>query len=96
MTRLSLTLATGLLLGGLGLGSISASAAPAMPQAGVVAESTTDAVAYRRHYRHHHSTKAERMMRRRNTMRHGNSNARNPAMRGYQQNLGDTVGGPRY
>lgn len=93
MTRLSLTLATGLLLSGLGLGSISASAAPALPQAGIVAGNSIDTVAYRRH---HHSTKAERMMRRHNTMRHGNPNARNPAMRGYQQNLGNTVGGPRY
>lgn len=96
MTRLSLTLATGLLLGGFGLGTISASAAPALPQAGIVAGETLDTVAYRRHYRGRHSTKAERMMRRRNTMRHGNPNARNPAQPGNQQQLGNTTGGPRY
>ena len=35
-------------------------------------------------------------MRRLNTMRHGNPNARNPSRPGYQQQLGNTTGGPRY
>ncbi|GJE60661.1 hypothetical protein [Methylobacterium trifolii] len=98
MTRLALTLAAGMMLGGFGLGATAASAAPAMPQAGIVAGSTVDTVAmhHRRHYRSHHSTRGERRMRRMNTMRHGDPNARNPERPGYKQQLGNTTGGPRY
>ncbi len=99
--RLALTLAAGALLTSLGMGT--ASAAPAMPALGVVANDTIETVgsrSYRHHHRsvlgHRHSTKAERRARRMNTHRHGNPNARNPERSGYQQQLGNTTGGPRY
>lgn len=44
----------------------------------------------------HRSTKAERVNRRKNTVRYGNPNARNPSQEGYQQQLGTTTNGPRY
>ena len=94
--RIALTLAAGLLLGG--LAALPASAAPAMPQAGLVADTTVEQAfqpRYHRKYRHH-STRSERRMRRMNTMRHGNPNARNPERPGYKQQLGNTTGGPRY
>ena len=56
-----------------------------------------DTVAMHHHRMHrHHTTRHHRRMRRMNTMRHGNPNAKNPALRGYQQNLGGTTNGPRY
>lgn len=93
MTRFALTLATGLLLGG--LASLPASAAPLSVPAGVTATDGVETVAYR-HHRRYHSTRAERRMRRMNTMRYGNPNARNPQQPGYKQQLGNTTGGPRY
>ena len=98
--RLALTLAAGVLLTSLGMGA--ASAAPAVPAPGVIAGDTVETVGSRhhRHYRstlrHRHSTRAERRARRLNTHRHGNQNARNPSRPGYQQQLGNTTGGPRY
>lgn len=107
--RIALTLAAGVLLASVGLGAVSASAAPAMPAPGVVAGHTVETVRHRsRHHHdtwhrshrsilgHHHSTKAERHRRRMNTYHHGNPNARNPEAPGYQQQLGNTTGGPRY
>ncbi|AWN38024.1 hypothetical protein [Methylobacterium radiodurans] len=95
MTRIALTLATGLLLGG--LAALPASAAPLTVPAGVTASDSVESVAYRHHHRYrHHSTRAERRMRRLNTMRYGNPNARNPERPGYKQQLGNTTGGPRY
>lgn len=96
MTRIALALSAGLLLGG--LGSFSASAAPFAAPMGISATDTVETVAYRRHHMRyrHHSTKAQRQMRRMNTMRHGNPNARNPQQPGYKQQLGNTTGGPRY
>ncbi|MBD8909473.1 hypothetical protein [Methylorubrum zatmanii] len=99
--RMALTLAAGVLLGSFGLGTVSASAAPAMPAPGLVAGDTVEVVRHRswhhhHGYRHHHSTRAERRARRLNTHRHGNPNARNPERPGYQQQLGNTTGGPRY
>jgi len=93
--RIALTLAAGMLLTGLG----AASAAPAMPPAGLMAADTVTSV--RSHHDHHHAmhgrtTKAERMARRRNTHIHGNPNARNPERPGYMQQLGNTTNGPRY
>ena len=97
--RIALTLAAGMLLCGLGAGT--ASAAPAMPAPGVIVGDTVETVrhgGYHRHrgWRHHHSTRAERRARRYNTKRYGNPNARNPERSGYQQQLGNTTGGPRY
>ncbi len=100
--RIALTLAAGVLLGSFGLGIGAASAAPAMPAPGVIAGDTVAAVRDHRHHHHRsvlghrHSTKAERRARRMNTYRHGNPNARNPERPGYQQQLGNTTGGPRY
>lgn len=101
--RLALTLAAGMMLGGFGLTANSASAAPAMPQPGMLAGDTAvETVRHRghhhghHHYRHGGTTKAERMMRRQNTLIHGNPNARNPERPGYQQQLGNTTNGPRY
>ncbi|KQQ18042.1 hypothetical protein ASF53_06660 [Methylobacterium sp. Leaf123] len=106
--RIALTLAAGALLGSLGLGVVSASAAPAMPPPGLIAGQTVEAVRdHSRHHRHwhrshrsvlghHHSTKAQRHHRRINTHNHGNPNAHNPSRPGYQQQLGNTTGGPRY
>ena len=106
--RIALTLAAGVLLGSFGLGIGAASAAPAMPAPGVIAGDTVETVRdHGRHHRrwnrshrsvlgHHHSTKAQRHRRRMNTYRHGNPNARNPERPGYQQQLGNTTGGPRY
>ncbi|MFC7663459.1 hypothetical protein ACFQWF_13075 [Methylorubrum suomiense] len=51
---------------------------------------------HRGYHRHHRTTKMERRMRRENTMRYGNPNARNPERPGYQQQLGNTTNGPRY
>jgi hypothetical protein len=89
MNKFTTTLAAGMLLGG--LGAIPASAAtPAMPTAGV----TTTEVGYRHGYRRH-SGMRHRMMRRPRSMR-SDSNARNPSQPGYQQQKGQTSGGPRY
>ncbi|CAX26897.1 MAG: hypothetical protein MIN69_23190 [Methylorubrum extorquens] len=104
--RIALTLAAGALLGSLGLGVVSASAAPALPAPGLIAGRTAETVRdqhhdhwHRPHHSvlgHHHSTKAERHRRRLNTHHHGDPNARNPERPGYQQQLGTTTGGPRY
>lgn len=96
MTKLALTLAAGLALGGLGL--TAASAAPAVPAPGLVAgEPAAETVRHSRRY--HHWKKHHRMYRRhmsRHHMRHGDPNARNPSRPGYQQQRGTTSGGPRY
>ncbi|AWN42156.1 hypothetical protein [Methylobacterium durans] len=95
MTKLSLTLAAGMILGGLGL--TAASAAPAVPAPGLLAaETAAEPIAHRRmhHWRTHH-----RMYRRhvnRHRMRHGDPNARNPERPSYMQQRGTTSGGPRY
>ncbi len=71
--------------------------APAPAVAG--AESTVEHVAMRRHYHYHRMKRHDRHMRRhmrRNHMRAGDPNARNPSRPGYQQQLGNTTGGPRY
>lgn len=93
-------LTASLVLGGLVAGTAAVQAAPAMPQSGLAGHDMIDTVAmhHHRHHRmhHHHTTRHQRRMRRMNTMRHGNPNAKNPALRGYQQNLGGTTNGPRY
>ncbi len=99
--RLALTLAAGVMAGSLGLAANSASAAPAIPQPGILAGAgTVEHVMHRGHHHHHvrhgRTTRHERMMRRGNTARHGNPNARNPERPGYQQQLGNTTNGPRY
>ncbi|GJE53979.1 MULTISPECIES: hypothetical protein [Methylobacterium] len=99
--RFATTLAAGALLGAIGFGAVSASAAPAMPHAALVAGDTIETVRHRGHHHHSHmghhgTTKHERMMRRHNTHHHGNPNARNPERPGYQQQLGNTTNGPRY
>ncbi|KMO22363.1 hypothetical protein NS228_21850 [Methylobacterium indicum] len=98
MKSLSLALAASVLLGGLALTPASAAVtAPAPAVAG--AESTVEHVAMRRHYHYHHMKRHDRHMRRhmrRHHMRSGNPNARNPSRPGYQQQLGNTTGGPRY
>lgn len=92
-------LAAALFVGGLA----TAQAAPAMPTSGLAGHDMVETVAMHSHHRmhhhrmhRHHSTRHERRMRRLNTMRHGNPNARNPSRPGYQQQLGNTTGGPRY
>jgi hypothetical protein len=97
--RLALTLAAGVMLGGLGLAVDPASAAPAIPQPGLLdGGSNIEHVLHRghHHYGRGRTTKHERMMRRHNTHHHGNPNARNPERPGYQQQLGNTTNGPRY
>ncbi|MGU3540252.1 hypothetical protein [Methylobacterium sp. A54F] len=95
MKTLTLTLAAGIMLGGLGL--TAASAAPAIPAPGLVAGTTpTTDVAYRRHHRSIHHHRAWRRHHVRNRMRHGDPNARNPERPGYAQQKGNTTGGPRY
>ncbi|GJE37135.1 hypothetical protein [Methylobacterium persicinum] len=98
MISLRNSLAAGLVLGA--LLSAPAQAAPVQVQAGLGPAGLVDTVAmyhYRHHRMHrHHSTRHERMMRRRNVMRHGDPNARNPQQPGYKQQLGNTTGGPRY
>lgn len=90
MTKLALTLAAGLALGGLAIGA--ASAAPAVPSAGVIAgASPVSEVGYRRHMR------PRRMMgRRMQPSRMSDPNARNPSQPGIAQQKGQTSGGPRY
>jgi hypothetical protein len=96
LTRSFLTIAT--LVGGLALGP-AVQAAPMAAQPGVAGNDIVERAAMH-HHRHrmhrHHSTRHERRMRRMNMMRHGHPNAKNPALRGHQQNLGGTTGGPRY
>lgn len=98
MISLRSSLAAGLVLGALFTGT--AQAAPAPFQSGLAQDSVLETVAMRRHHHHrmhrHHSTRHERRMRRMNTMRHGDPNARNPQQPGYKQQLGNTTGGPRY
>ncbi len=98
MISLRISLAAGLVLGALFTGS--AQAAPAPVQTGLTQDGLLETVAMRRHHHHrmhrHHSTRHERRMRRMNTMRHGDPNARNPQQPGYKQQLGNTTGGPRY
>jgi hypothetical protein len=95
MTKLALTLAAGVMLGGFGL--TAASAAPAMPAIGVVAkDAAAIEVVYRRHHRSVHHHRAWRSHHTRNRMRYGDPNARNPAQPGYAQQRGNTSGGPRY
>jgi hypothetical protein len=91
-------LTTGLFVGGLMAGTAAVQAAPAMPQNGLADGGMIETVVMHRHHRmhRHHTTRHERRMRRMNTMRHGNPNAKNPALKGYQQNLGNTTNGPRY
>ena len=96
-------LTAGLLIGGLMAAATTAHAAPLMPQPRLAGHDMVESVVMHRHYRmhhhrmhRHHTTRHERRMRRLNTMRHGNPNAKNPALRGYQQNLGGTTNGPRY
>ena len=91
-------LTAGLFIGGLMAGTAAAQAAPAMSQPGLAGHDMIESVVMHRHHRmhRHHTTRRERRMRRLNTMRHGNPNAKNPALRGYQQNLGGTTNGPRY
>jgi hypothetical protein len=91
-------LTAGLFIGGLMAGTAAAQAAPAMSQPGLAGHDMIETVVMHRHHRmhRHHTTRHERRMRRLNTMRHGNPNAKNPALRGYQQNLGGTTNGPRY
>ncbi|MCJ2049318.1 hypothetical protein [Methylobacterium sp. J-070] len=92
-------LTAGLFLGGLMGGTAAVQAAPAMPQTGLADRGMVETIAmHHRHHRmhRHHSTRHERRMRRMNTMRHGDPNARNPSRPGYQQQLGNTTGGPRY
>lgn len=98
--RFTQTFAVSLILGSFALGANSASATPVVPLKGMVIGNTVELV---RHRPNHHgrygsgsTTKAERMMRRRNTMQYGNPNARNPERPGYQQQLGNTTNGPRY
>ncbi|NGM36751.1 hypothetical protein G4G93_22980 [Methylobacterium sp. DB0501] len=98
MKSLTLALAASVLLGGLAMTPASAAVTgPAPAVAGP--ESTVEHVAMRRHYHHRHMRAHDRHMRRhmrRNTMMHGNPNARNPSRPGYKQQLGNTTGGPRY
>ena len=92
-------LTAGLFAAGVLAGTSSVQAAPAMPQPGLAEGGMVEhVVMHHRHHRmhRHHTTRHQRRMRRMNTMRHGNPNAKNPAMRGYQQNLGGTTNGPRY
>lgn len=97
MNKLAFTLATSLMLGGLGL--TAASAAPAMPAASVLSEGTSAAteVRYHRHrgMRHHHGMR-HRSMRRSQSRMMSDPNSRNPSQPGYQQQKGNTSGGPRY
>ena len=69
-----------------------------MAQPGLAGSDMVETVAMHRHYRmhRHHSARHHRRMRRMNTMRHGDPNARNPSRPGYQQQLGNTTGGPRH
>lgn len=90
MTKITMTLAGALILGGLGL--TSASAAPAMPQGPALAG---DAVASEAAYRSRRGYGMRRQMRRPRSMR-SDPNSRNPSQPGYQQQKGQTSGGPRY
>ncbi len=98
MISLRTSLAAGLVLGALFAGS--AQAAPMPVQTGLTQDGIVEQAAMHRHHRHHmhrhHSTRHQRRMRRMNTMRHGDPNARNPQQPGYKQQLGNTTGGPRY
>ncbi|KQP55085.1 hypothetical protein ASG40_08730 [Methylobacterium sp. Leaf399] len=95
MNKLTLTLAASLMLGGLGL--TTASAAPAVPAAATLAEglATTD-VAYRGSYGARHRHGYRNKMRRRQPRMMSDPNSRNPSQPGYQQQKGNTSGGPRY
>lgn len=94
MTKLAIALAASTLLGAIGL--TSASAAPVMPApaVAVAGDQVVDQVAFRRHHhgmRHHrrmHRMPRSRMM--------SDPNSRNPSQPGYQQQKGNTSGGPRY
>lgn len=90
MNTLTSTFAAVLMLGGLGL--TAASAAPAMPAASVLSDgvAVTD-VAYGRRHRMRH-----RGMRRMQSRTMSDPNSRNPSQPGYQQQKGNTSGGPRY
>ncbi|MCJ2137923.1 hypothetical protein MKK69_28405 [Methylobacterium sp. J-026] len=91
-------LTAGFVFGGIMAATATAQAAPAVPQTGLAGHDMVKTIAMHHHHRmhRHHSTRHERRMRRLNTMRHGNPNARNPSRPGYQQQLGNTTGGPRY
>ncbi|AWV18885.1 MULTISPECIES: hypothetical protein [Methylobacterium] len=91
-------LTAGVVFGGLLAGTVASQAAPAMAQPGLAGSDMVETVAMHRHYRmhRHHSARHHRRMRRMNTMRHGDPNARNPSRPGYQQQLGNTTGGPRH
>ncbi|WP_430911051.1 hypothetical protein [Methylobacterium sp. sgz302541] len=94
MTRIALTLAGGLVLGGLGIGA--ASAAPAMPAPGIVGGDAplVEVSHHRRHWRHHHRAMRHHSMR--GKMFHGDPNSRNPSQPGIAQRKGTTSGGPRF
>lgn len=92
------TAAAAMMFGAVIAGAATVEAAPLVPLSGLDHGSHIETARYRQHrMRHrHHSTRAQRRMRRMNTLRHGNPNARNPSRPGYQQQLGNTTGGPRY
>ncbi|WP_407520148.1 hypothetical protein [Methylobacterium oryzisoli] len=94
MIRTSLALGCGALLLTAAAVVTPASAAPAVPTIGLSGESMVETVASRREMVRARDMRSRRMMRR-NSMRSGDSNARNPSRPGYQQQLGNTSGGPR-
>lgn len=97
MNKFAIALAASTLLGAFGL--TSASAAPVMPAPAVAVAGDTalDQAAYRRHHRgmrhHRHHRRMNRMPRSRMM---SDPNSRNPSQPGYQQQKGNTSGGPRY
>ncbi|MBX9931933.1 MAG: hypothetical protein K2Y56_10410 [Methylobacterium sp.] len=98
MNKLTLTLAASLFMGGLGIGLAPASAASAMPAASVLADQPVASEAgyhHRRGMRHRHGMR-HRSMRRMQPRMMSDPNSRNPSQPGYQQQKGNTSGGPRY
>ena len=95
MKKLTLTLAASLMLGGLGF--TAASAAPAMPAPTVLTEGTgATEVRYHRHRGMRHHGMRHRSMRRMQRRVGSDPNSRNPSQPGFQQQKGQTSGGPRY
>ncbi|MFE1600261.1 hypothetical protein [Methylobacterium sp. ID0610] len=102
MTMTYLAAGFGALMIAAAAGISGASAAPAMPAPGLVeGYGTGEPAAYRRHHRRYRHDHRQRDLHRRNrawrnNMIHGDPNARNPSRPGYQQQRGNTSGGPRF
>ena len=96
MTKLAIALAASTLLGAIGLTSTSAAPVMPAPAVALAGDQGVDQVIYRRHHGMRHHRHHRRMHRMPRSRMKSDPNSRNPSQPGYQQQKGNTSGGPRY